>query len=247
MQLSIFDVDDLNDPKLAHRYSFGGGRSTASIALGDHRAVSYFPSAEILAIPVYSAYQGGGFDNTAILGAEESALQVFRIDVATGFEPIATIKHDSRIVRSLRVGEQLIVVSADQITIHDINDPSQTLAELDLQIGSDEGLVELTTYFSPQMLAAIQVLTTSSAEGLVDRVAASSLATREFSAESETLALAPSTETKNLRAIDVSLATLGTTENVETVSDIDSRSSSFAILKPEFQKALDEIFAASGN
>src|SRR5690606_27236384 len=57
LQLSVFDVTDPNDPQLAHRHSFGGGRSTATIATGDewtrgdgdHHAVSYFADAGILA------------------------------------------------------------------------------------------------------------------------------------------------------------------------------------------------------
>ncbi len=259
LQVSIFDVGDLSNPQLAHRYSFEGGRSTASIATGgrwaqgdgDHHAVSYFPSVEILAIPVYSADQRGGFraniDNSPWLGAQESALQVFQIDVDTGFEPLATIKHDSQIMRSLRIGEQLVVVSSDQVTVHDLHDPNQTLAEIDLQIGSDEGLVELTTYFSPQALAAIQVLTSTSAEGLANRIAPSFLAPQKFSSKSEILASTVASKEKSLQATDFSLATLGIARNTEAASEIDSNTDPFAILKPEFQQALDEIFADSSS
>lgn len=249
LQVSIFDVSDLNDPLLAHRHSFGGGRNTASIALGEHHAVSYFPSAEILAIPVYSNPQWSNFrwniNNTATLGVQESALQVFQVDVQTGFEPIATIKHNSRIVRSLRIGEQLVVVSTDQITVHDLKDPSQTLAKMDLHIGSDEGLVELAAYLSPQTLAAIQVLTTTSAEGIADRITPDLLTEIAFSLESNALAQQAKPVTNSLLAIDASLATLGKTAIVESASEIDSRNDPYASLNPEFQQALSEIFAAS--
>ena len=161
VQISIFDVRDMSDPQLAHRYSFGGGRSTQSEALYEHHAVSYFPESNTLAIPIYSSYQWGGFrfgvDNRAILEADESALQVFRVDTTTGFDPIATIKHDSRIVRSLRIGEQLLVVSQDFVTVHDLNDPTTQLAKLDLQVGSDAGLVELEAYRDPTSLTGIEI------------------------------------------------------------------------------------------
>ena len=254
LQVSIFDVSDLNDPQLAHRYSFEGGRSTASLATGgrwtqgdgDHHAVSYFPSAEILAIPVHSPDQQGGFragvNNTAILGTQESALQVFQVDVQTGFKPIATIKHDSRIVRSLQIGEQLIVVSVDQITVHDLNNPSQTLAEIDLRIGSNEGLVELAANLSPQTLAAIQLLTTTSGEGLADRAVPRLQTTQEFPLGEEALLPMTKTETHYRLASDAFLETLGVTEGT-TLADpeIDPVSENFAILNPEFQKALGEI------
>lgn len=160
LQLSIFNVSDLNDPQLAHRYSFGGGRSTNSSALSEHHAVSYFPESEILTIPIYSRYQGGGsqfgVDNSAILEAHESALQVFQVDVSAGFEPLATIKHDSRIIRSLRIAEQLIVVSNDYVTIHDLAHPNVQLATLNLEVGSAIGLVELMAYVSPESLTGLE-------------------------------------------------------------------------------------------
>ena len=257
LQVSIFEVGDLSNPQLAHRYSFEGGRSTASIATGgrwtqgdgDHHAVSYFPSAEILAIPVYNADPQGRFwnnaDNSPWFGAQESALQVFRVDVQTGFEPLATIQHDSRIMRSLRIGSQLVVVSADQVTVHDLNDPSQTLATLDLRVGSDEGLVELATYFSSQTLAAIQELSATAAEGLADRVAPGLRVTQEFSSESNAWALPRIPVTNNLLAADASFATLGTTTIAETASAMDSRDDPYASMNPEFQQALAEIFADS--
>ncbi len=62
LQISIFDVADLSDPQLVSRYAFDGGRSTATAAtggrwmvgVGDHHAVSYFASEQILAVPIYS-------------------------------------------------------------------------------------------------------------------------------------------------------------------------------------------------
>ncbi len=163
LQVSIFDVTDLDDPQLAYRYSFGGGRSTNSEALWEHHAVSYFPESEILAIPIYSTSQRGGFrfgvDNSPILGAGESALQVFQIDVATGFEPLSTITHDSRIVRSLRIGEQLVVVSSDYVTIHTLAEPDIQLGKLELNVGTDSNLVELTPYVGPESLTGLELPT----------------------------------------------------------------------------------------
>jgi hypothetical protein len=158
LQVSIFDVSDLDDPRLAHRFSFDGGRSTTSIATGgrwtqgdgDHHAVSYFPSEQILAIPIASADRGGGFmagvDNTPIFEAGEGGLQLFSVDLDTGFEPLATIEHDSPILRALRIGDTLLAYSADRITTHDIAHPADPLDSLPLRVGSDTGLVELKPF-----------------------------------------------------------------------------------------------------
>jgi uncharacterized secreted protein with C-terminal beta-propeller domain len=160
MQISIFDVSNLNDPQLAHRFSLDGGRSTASITTGgrwtqgdgDHHAVSYFPSEQILAIPIHSENNFGGlfagFDNTPIFDQGEGGLQVFSIDTEIGIESLAIIEHDTPILRSLRIGETLLAFSAGEITSHDITGSIDQLDSLQLHVGSETGWVELTAYNS---------------------------------------------------------------------------------------------------
>lgn len=162
MQISIFDVSDLSDPQLAHRFSLDGGRSTASIATGgrwtqgdgDHHAVSYFPSEQILALPIHS--ETSWRSSSPRFAQAEGGLNVFSIDTETGIESLAILEHDTPILRSLRIGEALFAVSSGEITSHDISNSVNQLASLPLLIGSDVGLVELTTYQTPPAAAIAQ-------------------------------------------------------------------------------------------
>ncbi len=165
MQISIFDVSDLNDPRLAHRFSLEGGRSTASIATGgrwtqgdgDPHALSYFPSEQILAMPIHRESRRG-WSNTPIFDLGEGGLQVFSIDTESGIESIAIIEHDTPILRSLRIGETLLAFSAGEISSHDITGSINQLDSLQLLIGSDVGLVELTTFNTPLSAADLQTV-----------------------------------------------------------------------------------------
>ncbi|MDZ4658159.1 MAG: beta-propeller domain-containing protein [Bythopirellula sp.] len=141
MQISIFDVTDLDDPQLAHRYSFAGDRETSTIVTGnqwtlgdgDHLAFSYFADEQVIALPITGSEQVEG-------------LQVLRIDTTTGFESLALIKHDSPILRSLQLGDHFVVVSAGKLTIHDFDDPAQELDALDLAMSSITQMMEFSTF-----------------------------------------------------------------------------------------------------
>ncbi|MCA9234894.1 MAG: beta-propeller domain-containing protein, partial [Planctomycetales bacterium] len=173
LQASIFDVSDLSDPQLAHRYSFAGNRATASIATGDrwaigdveHHAIGYFAEAGLLAIPVHS--EGGGSSEYGAIGG----LQVLRINATTGFEEAAFIEHDARILRSLQVGDRLAVVSSGEVSIYSLADPSVELGRVDLADGIAVALAELQRFvpFSSQELASL-ASAVASAQGASTRV-----------------------------------------------------------------------------
>lgn len=146
-QVSLFDVSEFDDPLLADRVSFGEA-SSWSEAFFNHHAISYFPDQHVLAIPLdtwapvavvvdeVSDPVLGNVRDVAVspLPMWQSQLWVFRIDTTEG-EParihvLGTITHDSSILRSLRIGEQLFSVSADTIQVHDIFDPGVMLDEL---------------------------------------------------------------------------------------------------------------------
>lgn len=159
MQVSIFDVSDLSDPQLIHRTSIGGGRSTASVVNGDrwaegdgdHHAVGYFPSEQILAIPIFNAGATGWdrsstIDNTPIFEQGEGGLQVFHIDTATGFESLTIIEHATLISRSLVIGDQLIAISPGTISAHSLADPTVELDRLEILASDDTGYTDLVDY-----------------------------------------------------------------------------------------------------
>jgi hypothetical protein len=75
LQLSLFDVRDLDAPRLAHRYAFGDAES-GSEALVERHAFTYFPELKALAIPYQHA------TNDVV---DQTALAVFTVDVDDGF------------------------------------------------------------------------------------------------------------------------------------------------------------------
>lgn len=164
LQASIFDVSDLNEPQLAHRYSFAGGRGTASITTGDrwqigdleHHAVGYFAEAGLLALPVHSESHGLKRMGDNEFGAV-GGLQVLRVDAATGFAEAALIEHDSRILRSLVLGDRLVVVSGGTVSVHTLDDPAQELGRIKLSSEGATNVAELEQlfYFSRDEAVAI--------------------------------------------------------------------------------------------
>ncbi|QDS97450.1 beta-propeller domain-containing protein [Adhaeretor mobilis] len=233
LQVSIFDVTDLDDPLLAHRYSFEGGRNTASIATGgrwsqgdgDHHAVSYFPSEEILAIPIYSADQHtsswANVDNRPIFAAGTGGLQVFSVSTENGFEPLTMIEHDSPILRSLRIGESLLVFSAGEITSHELADPSNQLDSLSLLVGTDVGVVELSDYLTIPTNVDLQALAIQAALGANLNVPlASALEPQDWSGPdsfqtSQTASPLPHLSVSHLQATDSVFTSSGESETAE--------------------------------
>lgn len=76
--LQIFDVTDPTAPVLAHKYVFQtDGGSQANM---DHHAITFHPEQNLIAFP-YSAYWP----------AYRNSLELFRVDVDTGFEQVGSI------------------------------------------------------------------------------------------------------------------------------------------------------------
>ena len=76
---------------------------------------------------------------------------MFRVDVSTGFEELTLIEHDTRIYRSLQLGERLIAISSNQISAHAIDDPTQELDRLNYDSVDGIAFAELRRYVSPSM------------------------------------------------------------------------------------------------
>jgi hypothetical protein len=68
------------------------------------------------------------------------------VDVEAGFSPVNLIQHDTPVTRPLQIGRVLVAVSDTQITTHRMRRLGETAGALDLQIGSDVGLADLTDY-----------------------------------------------------------------------------------------------------
>ena len=156
LQVSLFDVSDLSNPQLMHRYSFAGGRSTVTPATGDrwqrgdgdHHSVAYFASEHTLAIPIYTNH--GMWDDilgvnvAPVFEAGDNGLQLLKIDLDNGFTPITLIEHDTLITRSVSIGDRLFAISSGMVSVHAFADPSVRIDEIRIDGNSDIEPITLT-------------------------------------------------------------------------------------------------------
>ncbi len=175
LQVSIFDVADMSNPQLLHRYSFGGGRSTAtpatgdrwSIGDGDHHAVSYFPSEQVFALPIFSADDWSGGMDDPLFEVGHGGLQVFTIDVAAGITPIGLIEHDTLIDRSLQIGDHLVAISSGTVSVHEMTDPAMELGRIGIAAQPGEQPLNLAMY-EPPAAESLALLSTALTPPAVD-------------------------------------------------------------------------------
>jgi hypothetical protein len=88
LQLTIFDVTDMRNPKQAHTQLVGTS-SGYSEAQHDHKAFNYFPAKKLLAIPFIDWNWGATGDS--YWSSFTSDLRVFSVDPVTGFTPKGAI------------------------------------------------------------------------------------------------------------------------------------------------------------
>jgi hypothetical protein len=61
-------------------------------------------------------------------GMIKNTLEVVRVDPTTGIQQLASIEHSTPIVRSMVVGQTLVAISANEVSVHDLSDPSIELS-----------------------------------------------------------------------------------------------------------------------
>lgn len=88
VDLSLFDIADFANPKLVDRISAGAG--SYSEAQYDHKAFSYFPRQQVLALPV-NAWSFDPFSGQ--VSELLNGLQVYQVDPVTGFTLRGTVDH----------------------------------------------------------------------------------------------------------------------------------------------------------
>jgi uncharacterized secreted protein with C-terminal beta-propeller domain len=122
LQVSLFDVSDLAHPAQLDVYSFSsdqwGGYSDAE---WDHHAISWFADLGILTLPV------------TIDWTQPAALEVLHLG-ADGITLLGEIVHDTQVLRSLRIGDNLFSMSADAIQVHSLTDPSVLIGSVALPV-----------------------------------------------------------------------------------------------------------------
>ncbi len=116
-QLSLFDVSMPGAPALLDAVTLGGpGGWTSSAAAWDHRAFSWFADEGLLAVPVTTwnhRWDASG-------SRDDYLVSVFAVDPATGFSHAFDVRHDSPVLRSLRIADRLYTVSSAAVAVHEL-------------------------------------------------------------------------------------------------------------------------------
>ncbi len=142
--LQIFDVSDMTQPQLAHKYNIGT-RGSSSEALTNHLAFTYYPEYALLSIPM-TICEGGG-DGAYGTNMTFSGLMLFDTSVAGGFAEHGRIPHpvsdgisctnwwtdaESVVRRSLFLDEWVYSISDQHLKVRSVNAMSTPLVDLDL-------------------------------------------------------------------------------------------------------------------
>ncbi|WP_437529845.1 beta-propeller domain-containing protein [Sorangium sp. So ce726] len=140
IMLQIFDVTDLDAPKLTHKEVIGT-RGSASDAATNHLAFNYFTQRGLLGIPmvICEGGSGGDFGDTMTF----SGLLVYKVDTGAGFTSVGGVPHPlpdasadgngpscgnwwssatSFVKRSVFMEDYVYSVSEDEIRVANISD-----------------------------------------------------------------------------------------------------------------------------
>lgn len=168
LQVSIFDVSDLENPVLVDRYSFAGGRSTATPVTGDrwargdgdHHALGYYADEQIVALPIHTednwGWWQGQTEEEPIFEQGKGGLQLFKIGVETGFTSLGIIEHDTLVKRSVQIGDRLFAISSGTVSVHEMANPMNKLGEVEIGDDSGNDLVELTMFDPPVVVETME-------------------------------------------------------------------------------------------
>ncbi|MBM4021789.1 MAG: hypothetical protein FJ284_06030 [Planctomycetes bacterium] len=139
-KLSLFDVSDMSAPSEVDVVTLGGPDGwTSSEAAWDHHAFAWFPQQGMLAVPVSSWHwsETTGSDSDFIVS-------LFAVDRDTGFSHAADVRHDSPVLRSLRIADRLYTVSGTAIAVHEIAGTHAELGRLAINaLGDGHGPIIL--------------------------------------------------------------------------------------------------------
>lgn len=120
MQLSMFDVSDLSDPRQTHVHALGEGYSDA---LYEHLAFTYYSARNMLAIPISSYDWGERGEYRSRVGVE-----LFKVSTETGFEEsgfIGTVDEDNygwydSVRRTLFIGDTFYMLTNQSLSAWDL-------------------------------------------------------------------------------------------------------------------------------
>lgn len=163
-KLSLFDVSDPAAPAEVDAVALGGSDGWASSeAAWDHHAFSWFATYGLVAVPVMETAwnQGPGFaidepgqvadapaevgDDVELVSSEpieipppvtSYTVKLFAVDRDAGFTHVIDVRHDSPVLRSLRISDRLYTVSTTAIAVHQLGGSYEEVGRL--TIGSED-------------------------------------------------------------------------------------------------------------
>jgi uncharacterized secreted protein with C-terminal beta-propeller domain len=124
--LSLFQMAGLGETEILDQFRFELPAIETSLAIDDHLAIAYYPEQKVVAVPISwrEPIEGSSWQTR-----EVGELWMLSIDTEAGggFELLSRIRHDTSILRTVRVGNILYAISGDNVTAHHLTDPTQNL------------------------------------------------------------------------------------------------------------------------
>ena len=152
VQVSLFDISDMSNPVLLHRYSLDSSAYSYSVASSDHLAFNYMPAIGTLAIP---------FGQWA-----QQRIVLLSVDVQDGINQIGVVgglaadpnvvgwdvwwSQTDSFLRSVQIDDSLYAISQKSVHIVHLDDPNTLVQQLTLQDTTVRsavlaGLIPMTT------------------------------------------------------------------------------------------------------
>jgi hypothetical protein len=146
VQLQIFDVSDMANPRRTH-LEIIGTRGTASEATGNHLAFNYFGPLDLLAIPMAICEGGSGGEYGDVMTF--NGLLVYDVTVEDGFSEHGRLSHGvpadvesacstwwtdstSQVKRSVIMDDYVFSIATDRMIVAGLDDLSTALASIEL-------------------------------------------------------------------------------------------------------------------
>ena len=135
VQVSLFDISDMANPALLHRYSLDSVTYGYSVASSDHLAFNYMPAIGTLAIPF-----GQWAQQRIVLLSVDFQKGINQIGVVGGLAANPNVvgwdawwSQTDSFLRSVQIDDSLYAISQKSIHIVDLDDPNTLVQQLTLQ------------------------------------------------------------------------------------------------------------------
>jgi uncharacterized delta-60 repeat protein len=133
LAISLYNVSDLNNPKLLSRYVVATDGWSYSQGEYDYHAITYYPEYNALALPMDGDSSVPTPDGTGTQWVYQSGLLVFHVDASSGALNLLGEVHDvSPIHRSVFIGNKVYAISDTSVQAAALANPGTTIAQVQL-------------------------------------------------------------------------------------------------------------------